>query len=102
MPVIKMKPTSPGTRFVVKLDKSHLHKGGPFAPLTKPVTEQLMLIVPAPAQALVIALYARSVSAHLQSPFLFKLNVMVGVVVVIVVPVAGFHALWIGIAVSTV
>ena len=35
MPVIKMKPTSPGTRFVVKLDKSHLHKGGPFAPLTK-------------------------------------------------------------------
>jgi large subunit ribosomal protein L2 len=36
MPVIKMKPTSPGTRFVVKLDKSHLHKGGPFEPLTKP------------------------------------------------------------------
>jgi large subunit ribosomal protein L2 len=34
MPVIKMKPTSPGTRFVVKLDKSHLHKGGPFEPLT--------------------------------------------------------------------
>jgi large subunit ribosomal protein L2 len=34
MPVIKMKPTSPGTRFVVKLDKSHLYKGGPFEPLT--------------------------------------------------------------------
>jgi large subunit ribosomal protein L2 len=34
MPVIKMKPTSPGARFVVKLDKSHLHKGGPFEPLT--------------------------------------------------------------------
>ena len=35
MPVIKMKPTSPGTRFRVKLDKSHLHKGGPFLPLTE-------------------------------------------------------------------
>ncbi len=34
MPVIKMKPTSPGTRFRVKLDKSHLWKGGPFEPLT--------------------------------------------------------------------
>ena len=34
MPVIKMKPTSPGTRFVVKLDKSHLWKGGPYEPLT--------------------------------------------------------------------
>jgi large subunit ribosomal protein L2 len=33
MPVIKMKPTSPGTRFVVKLDKSHLWKGGPHEPL---------------------------------------------------------------------
>jgi len=26
---LKMKPTSPGTRFVVKIDRSHLHKGGP-------------------------------------------------------------------------
>src|SRR3954468_32508 len=34
MPVIKMKPTSPGARFRVKLDKSHLWKGGPFEPLT--------------------------------------------------------------------
>ena len=34
MPVIKMKPTSPGTRTVVKLDKSHLYKGGPYEPLT--------------------------------------------------------------------
>ncbi|MBK6596465.1 MAG: 50S ribosomal protein L2 [Proteobacteria bacterium] len=34
MAVIKLKPTSPGTRFVTKLDKSHLHKGGPFEPLT--------------------------------------------------------------------
>jgi large subunit ribosomal protein L2 len=34
MPVIKMKPTSPGTRFVVKIDKSHLWKGGPHEPLT--------------------------------------------------------------------
>ena len=30
MPLIKMKPTSPGTRFVVKVDKSHLWKGGPY------------------------------------------------------------------------
>ena len=29
MALIKMKPTSPGTRFVVKVDRSHLHKGGP-------------------------------------------------------------------------
>jgi len=35
MPVIKMKPTSPGTRFVLKLDKSHLHKGGPYEPPTE-------------------------------------------------------------------
>ena len=34
MALIKMRPTSPGTRFVVKVDKSHLHKGGPYAPLT--------------------------------------------------------------------
>src|SRR6267142_1602278 len=31
---IKMKPTSPGTRFVVKIDRSHLHKGGPLESLT--------------------------------------------------------------------
>src|ERR1041384_6882143 len=35
MPVIKMKPPSPGTRFRVKLDKSHLWKGGPHEPLTE-------------------------------------------------------------------
>src|SRR6266481_6407428 len=34
MALIKMKPTSPGTRFVVKIDRSHLHKGGPLASLT--------------------------------------------------------------------
>src|SRR3984885_8581840 len=34
MALIKMKPTSPGTRFVVKVDRSHLHKGGPIASLT--------------------------------------------------------------------
>jgi len=28
MALIKMRPTSPGTRFVVKIDRSHLHKGG--------------------------------------------------------------------------
>ena len=35
MALIKMKPTSPGTRFVVKVDRSHLHKGGPLASLTE-------------------------------------------------------------------
>jgi large subunit ribosomal protein L2 len=34
MALIKMKPTSPGTRTVIKVDRSHLHKGGPFEPLT--------------------------------------------------------------------
>src|ERR1700719_637222 len=34
MALIKVKPTSPGTRFVVKVDRSHLHKGGPLASLT--------------------------------------------------------------------
>ena len=34
MALIKMRPTSPGTRFVVKIDRSHLHKGGPIESLT--------------------------------------------------------------------
>src|SRR6185295_6809431 len=34
MALIKMKPTSPGTRTVIKVDRSHLHKGGPYMPLT--------------------------------------------------------------------
>jgi large subunit ribosomal protein L2 len=34
MALIKYKPTSPGTRFVVKVSRSHLHKGGPYEPLT--------------------------------------------------------------------
>ena len=34
MALIKFKPTSPGTRAVVRVDRSHLHKGGPFTPLT--------------------------------------------------------------------
>ena len=34
MALIKMKPTSPGARFVIKIDRSHLHKGEPYAPLT--------------------------------------------------------------------
>jgi large subunit ribosomal protein L2 len=33
MAMIKLKPTSPGTRFVVKPDRSHLYKGKGFAPL---------------------------------------------------------------------
>jgi large subunit ribosomal protein L2 len=34
MALIKTKPTSPGRRFVVKADRSHLHKGEPVAALT--------------------------------------------------------------------
>ena len=34
MALIKLKPTSPGTRFVVRVDRWHLHKGGPYEPLT--------------------------------------------------------------------
>ena len=33
MPVAKLKPTSPGRRFVVKVVNPELHKGAPFAPL---------------------------------------------------------------------
>src|SRR5579862_4158201 len=34
MALIKLRPTSPGTRFVVRIARGHLHKGGPFEPLT--------------------------------------------------------------------
>jgi len=34
MALVKSKPTSPGSRFAVKIDKSHLWKGDPYAPLT--------------------------------------------------------------------
>jgi len=34
MALIKFKPTSPGTRTVIRIDRSHLHKGGPYLPLT--------------------------------------------------------------------
>src|SRR5919107_1912815 len=34
MALIKMKPTSPGTLTVIKVDRSHLHKGGRYEPLT--------------------------------------------------------------------
>ena len=33
MALIKLKPTSPGTRFQVKIDRSHLHKGEPYTSL---------------------------------------------------------------------
>jgi large subunit ribosomal protein L2 len=35
MALIKAKPTSPGRRFQVKVDRSHLHKGGPVAGLVR-------------------------------------------------------------------
>src|SRR5688572_18172832 len=34
MSLIKLKPTSPGTRTVIRVNRSHLHKGDPYAPLT--------------------------------------------------------------------
>ena len=34
MALIKMKPTSPGARFVIKVSKAHLWKGGPLESLT--------------------------------------------------------------------
>ena len=34
MALIKLKPTSPGTRFQVRISRKHLHKGGPYEPLT--------------------------------------------------------------------
>ena len=36
MAVIKMKPTSPGQRAVVKVTRDHLYKGPGFAPLLEP------------------------------------------------------------------
>jgi large subunit ribosomal protein L2 len=34
MALIKLKPTSPGTRFQIRVSKSHLYKGGPYEALT--------------------------------------------------------------------
>ena len=36
MAVIKVKPTSPGRRGMVKVTRDHLHKGDAFAPLLEP------------------------------------------------------------------
>jgi large subunit ribosomal protein L2 len=36
MPLVKVKPTSPGRRALVKVVNPELHKGGPFAALTAP------------------------------------------------------------------
>lgn len=38
MAVIKLKPTSPGTRHVTRADKKHLHKGAPHAALVEKKT----------------------------------------------------------------
>jgi large subunit ribosomal protein L2 len=40
MAVIKMKPTSPGRRGVVKISRDHLHKGAPHAALLEPQFQQ--------------------------------------------------------------
>ena len=36
MPLVKVKPTSPGRRALVKVVTPELHKGDPFSPLTEP------------------------------------------------------------------
>ncbi len=38
MPLVKVKPTSPGRRALVKVVSPHLHKGGPFQPLVSKKT----------------------------------------------------------------
>ncbi len=35
MALIKYKPRTPGTRTVIKVDRSHLYKGGPLEALTR-------------------------------------------------------------------
>ena len=40
MAVIKMKPTSPGRRGMVKISRDHLHKGAPHAALLEPQFQQ--------------------------------------------------------------
>src|SRR6218665_1390633 len=40
MAVIKMKPTSPGRRAVVKVTREHLHKAHPHAPLREPQSKK--------------------------------------------------------------
>src|ERR1044071_4344131 len=39
MPIVKMKPTSAGRRFVVKVVTTGLHKGAPYAPLLEKQTK---------------------------------------------------------------
>ena len=36
MPLVKVKPTSPGRRALVKVVNPELHKGDPYWPLTQP------------------------------------------------------------------
>ncbi|BBD76661.1 50S ribosomal protein L2 [Hydrogenophilus thermoluteolus] len=40
MPIVKLKPTSPGRRHVVKVVHPHLHKGEPYAPLVEAQTRK--------------------------------------------------------------
>jgi large subunit ribosomal protein L2 len=39
MAILKSKPTSPGSRFVVRVQNNELHKGQPFAPLLEKVNK---------------------------------------------------------------
>ena len=45
MAVIKMKPTSPGQRQVVKVTRGHLHKGEPYARLLPELRRTVRAVV---------------------------------------------------------
>ena len=52
MALIKLKPTSPGARFVVRVARTHLHKEGPFEPLTSYPEFRDLVVGPAPGPPL--------------------------------------------------
>lgn len=41
MPLVKLKPTSPGRRAMVKVVHPHLHKGEPYAPLLEKKSKRI-------------------------------------------------------------
>ena len=49
MPVIKVKPTSPGRRAVVKVSHPHLYKGRPEASLLEPQMQNACLLYTSPS-----------------------------------------------------
>lgn len=45
MAIVKSKPTSPGSRFVVRVKNEDLHKGKPFAPLLRKKVKVVGVII---------------------------------------------------------